>query len=101
MALVNDPQKIRSLLVVLRRARLDAGMSLEDLAMKLGRTKGFLSRVESAHRGINLACLPQWVEAVNADSDEVYCAAGIVPPDVAEKLTTNPQLLAEVRELIQ
>lgn len=100
MQSVQHLNRMKNVGVILRHSRMTSGVSLEQLAIKLGKTKGFLCRVESGARTVSVKYLAEWIEAVNADSDQVYCAAGIVPPDVTSALTLNPQLLREVRELI-
>lgn len=85
----------------LKKKRLVSGISLGKLAAELGITKSMLSRYENCLNPIRIAIIQPWADALNIDADPIYCAAGIVPPDVADKLTTDMQLLSEVRELIK
>ncbi len=77
----------------LRESRTQAGMTLRELASKVNVNYTYLSKIEN---GVlpppSKKVILQLAEALNADKDELFYLAGIIPSDIAEKLKDQKTL---------
>jgi len=66
---IHDPryQRLAALLVELRKAK---GLLQQDVADRLGRTQGHVSRVESGARRVDFIELLEYLEALEVDLHE-------------------------------
>lgn len=85
-----------SLASLVSGARRDRGLNLRDLAIGVGVSASYLSRIESGeHVRISGRTLERLAEALRVPADEVYRAAQRLPPDVERFVLEN---LARVRK---
>jgi PGF-pre-PGF domain-containing protein len=77
----------------LRELRTQARMTLRELANKVSVNYTYLSKIEN---GVlpppSEKVILQLAEALNADKDELFTLAGIIPSDIAEKLKDRKTL---------
>ncbi len=77
----------------LRELRTQTGMTLRELANKVSVNYTYLSKIEN---GVlpppSEKVILQLAEALNADKDELFTLAGIIPSDIAEKLKDRKTL---------
>jgi transcriptional regulator with XRE-family HTH domain len=81
----------------LRKARQLTG---QQVAIRLGVHFTLLSRIENGHHLPSPDLLREWGKVLGADQDLLFCAFGMVPPDLADALTRNPQLCRDIRALL-
>lgn len=55
----------------LRAARLDAGLTQVELAKKLGKRQGYISKIELGERYLGLMDFIEWCEACDASPAEL------------------------------
>jgi transcriptional regulator with XRE-family HTH domain len=81
----------------LRELRTQAGMTLRELAGKVGVNFTYLSKIENgALPPPSEKVIRQLAEVLNADRDELLALAGIIPSDLAEILK-DPKLRERLR----
>jgi transcriptional regulator with XRE-family HTH domain len=81
---------MKLLSTLLRSARRDRGVNLRDLAASVGVSPSYLSRIESGeHVRISGGTLERLAQALQLPLDEVYRAAGRLPPDVERFVLEN------------
>jgi site-specific DNA-methyltransferase (adenine-specific) len=74
----------------LRSARLAQGLSLADLAKRLGVTKGYLSRVEAGKTRPSVEWIEHAARALNIEAEPLQVALGHVPAEVTLLLKQHP-----------
>lgn len=85
----------------LRELRRKAGLSQRQVAARLGIDFTNLSRFETDQRTPDAETLRGLAEVLGGDSDLLFCAFGLLPPDLAETLASDPATLRSIRELVQ
>lgn len=73
----------------LRDARQTIGKSLKCAAPVVGVNYAHLSKLENGAAKPSTALLERLAKAYNTDPDELFLAAGLVPPDVMELIHAN------------
>lgn len=74
----------------IRDARVEAGLSLRELARRLERAPSYLNDIEYDRRVPSEAVLRQVASELNLDVDRLLAAAGRVGAGAEEYLKTNP-----------
>jgi transcriptional regulator with XRE-family HTH domain len=90
----------------LKHLRMEAHLSQRALAEAVGMDTAYLSRIETgAHTfAPTVDTIGKFVAALKlhtAKADELYIAAGRIPPDVESALLASPDLLPKVRRMAQ
>lgn len=90
----------------LKHLRMEAHLSQRELAAAVGMDTAYLSRIETNTHAYppNAETIAKFVRALKLHTlkaDELYVAAGRVPPDVESALLTYPDLLQKVRQMAQ
>ncbi|WP_260859219.1 helix-turn-helix domain-containing protein, partial [Bacillus pumilus] len=65
--------------VVLRKARLQAGISQEKLAEMLSRSRSCISKIENDQKVLDVPTYVRWMEATNAKEAMIATLCGIDP----------------------
>ncbi|WP_260859213.1 helix-turn-helix domain-containing protein, partial [Bacillus pumilus] len=65
--------------VVLRKARLQAGISQERLAEMLSRSRSCISKIENDQKMLDVPTYVRWMEATNAKEAMIATLCGIDP----------------------
>jgi len=86
---------------MLRELRRKAGLSQRQVAARLGIDFTNLSRFETGQRTPDAGTLAALAAILTTDSDAIFCAFGLLPPDLAEVLASDPATMKSIRELVQ
>ncbi|WP_260980907.1 helix-turn-helix domain-containing protein, partial [Bacillus pumilus] len=70
--------------VVLRKARLQAGISQERLAEMLSRSRSCISKIENDQKMLDVPTYVRWMEATNAKEAMIATLCGIDPLAVTQ-----------------
>ncbi|WP_260980909.1 helix-turn-helix domain-containing protein, partial [Bacillus pumilus] len=70
--------------VVLRKARLQAGISQEKLAEMLSRSRSCISKIENDQKVLDVPTYVRWMEATNAKEAMIATLCGIDPLAVTQ-----------------
>ncbi len=73
--------------VVLRKARLQAGISQERLAEMLSRSRSCISKIENDQKMLDVPTYVRWMEATNAKEAMIATLCGIDPLAVTQQIT--------------
>ncbi|MEK5338169.1 helix-turn-helix transcriptional regulator [Bacillus sp. FSL M8-0166] len=73
--------------VVLRKARLQAGISQEKLAEMLSRSRSCISKIENDQKMLDVPTYVRWMEATNAKEAMIATLCGIDPLAVTQQIT--------------
>ncbi len=73
--------------VVLRKARLQAGISQERLAEMLSRSRSCISKIENDQKVLDVPTYVRWMEATNAKEAMIATLCGIDPLAVTQQIT--------------
>ncbi|WP_413815577.1 helix-turn-helix domain-containing protein [Bacillus safensis] len=73
--------------VVLRKARLQAGISQERLAEILSRSRSCISKIENDQKVLDVPTYVRWMEATNAKEAMIATLCGIDPLAVTQQIT--------------
>ncbi|MCA0163296.1 MULTISPECIES: helix-turn-helix domain-containing protein [Bacillus] len=73
--------------VVLRKARLQAGISQEKLAEMLSRSRSCISKIENDQKVLDVPTYVRWMEATNAKEAMIATLCGIDPLAVTQQIT--------------
>ncbi|WP_257213606.1 helix-turn-helix domain-containing protein [Bacillus pumilus] len=73
--------------VVLRKARLQAGISQERLAELLSRSRSCISKIENDQKMLDVPTYVRWMEATNAKEAMIATLCGIDPLAVTQQIT--------------
>ncbi|MED4994152.1 helix-turn-helix domain-containing protein [Bacillus pumilus] len=73
--------------VVLRKARLQAGISQEKLAEMLSRSRSCISKIENDQKILDVPTYVRWMEATNAKEAMIATLCGIDPLAVTQQIT--------------
>lgn len=74
--------------VVLRKARVQAGISQEKLAEMLSRSRSCISKIENDQKVLDVPTYVRWMEATNAKEAMIATLCGIDPLAVTQQITT-------------
>lgn len=88
----DDAMEDASLGERLRQLRQEAGLSLRDLARRVGVTFPHLSKVEAGRERPSADLLTKVAAALDADPDELLLLAGRLPEDVAQIVADKPEI---------
>lgn len=91
----------RSVSSVLRDLRTQRGESLRSAARGVGVDAAHLARIESGEKEPSGSLCARLSGYYAAEPDEIYLAAGRLPPDVVELLLQHPEEIQELRERVQ
>jgi transcriptional regulator with XRE-family HTH domain len=80
----------------LRDARQGTGRSLKRVAPVVGVNYAHLSKLENGAAKPSPALLERLAQAYDTDSDELFLAAGLIPPDVMELVRDNLRGVVEI-----
>jgi transcriptional regulator with XRE-family HTH domain len=67
----------RALILALRRAREDAGLSQEQLAKLLDKPQSYVSKYEKAERGLSVIAFLRIARAIHVDACEILNQIGL------------------------
>ncbi|MFL0436937.1 MULTISPECIES: helix-turn-helix domain-containing protein [Bacillus] len=73
--------------MVLRKARLQAGISQEKLAEMLSRSRSCISKIENDQKVLDVPTYVRWMEATNAKEAMIATLCGIDPLAVTQQIT--------------
>ncbi|KIL23768.1 hypothetical protein B4127_2701 [Bacillus pumilus] len=73
--------------VVLRKARVQAGISQERLAEMLSRSRSCISKIENDMKVLDVPTYVRWMEATNAKEAMIATLCGIDPLAVTQQIT--------------
>ncbi|WP_260981319.1 helix-turn-helix domain-containing protein [Bacillus pumilus] len=73
--------------MVLRKARLQAGISQERLAEMLSRSRSCISKIENDQKVLDVPTYVRWMEATNAKEAMIATLCGIDPLAVTQQIT--------------
>ncbi|TYS31816.1 helix-turn-helix transcriptional regulator [Bacillus pumilus] len=73
--------------VVLRKARVQAGISQEKLAEILSRSRSCISKIENDQKVLDVPTYVRWMEATNAKEAMIATLCGIDPLAVTQQIT--------------
>ncbi|MGP3738372.1 helix-turn-helix domain-containing protein [Bacillus sp. 4A_MP2] len=73
--------------MVLRKARLQAGISQEKLAEMLSRSRSWISKIENDQKVLDVPTYVRWMEATNAKEAMIATLCGIDPLAVTQQIT--------------
>ncbi|MGN7858694.1 helix-turn-helix domain-containing protein [Bacillus sp. 22483] len=73
--------------MVLRKARLQAGISQEKLAEMLSRSRSCISKIENDQKMLDVPTYVRWMEATNAKEAMIATLCGIDPLTVTQQIT--------------
>lgn len=73
--------------VVLRKARVQAGISQEKLAEMLSRSRSCISKIENDMKVLDVPTYVRWMEATNAKEAMIATLCGIDPLAVTHQIT--------------
>ncbi|EDW22526.1 helix-turn-helix transcriptional regulator [Bacillus pumilus] len=73
--------------VVLRKARVQAGISQEKLAEMLSRSRSCISKIENDMKVLDVPTYVRWMEATNAKEAMIATLCGIDPLAVTQQIT--------------
>lgn len=73
--------------IVLRKARLQAGISQERLAEILSRSRSCISKIENDQKVLDVPTYVRWMEATNAKEAMIATLCGIDPLAVTQQIT--------------
>lgn len=73
--------------MVLRKARLQAGISQERLAEILSRSRSCISKIENDQKVLDVPTYVRWMEATNAKEAMIATLCGIDPLAVTQQIT--------------
>ncbi|MGN7043009.1 helix-turn-helix domain-containing protein, partial [Bacillus safensis] len=65
--------------VVLRKARVQAGISQEKLAEMLSRSRSCISKIENDQKMLDVPTYVRWMEATNAKEAMIATLCGVDP----------------------
>lgn len=82
----------------LRAKRRKSGLSLRDLAAKVGVTKTHLSFVETGHRGPSEKLLRALCKELELEFDALVRLRGHIPDDVERYIVRTPGVLEKLRK---
>jgi transcriptional regulator with XRE-family HTH domain len=90
----------------LKHLRMEAHLSQTALAAAVDMDTAYLSRIETGALPYSptVETITKLVRALKlhtAKADELFIAAGRIPPDVEEALLSTPDLLPKVRRMAQ
>ncbi|MGB0638557.1 MAG: helix-turn-helix domain-containing protein [Myxococcota bacterium] len=74
----------------MRSERISNNLNQRSFADKLSVSSSFLSRVESDEKRLSGEALSRAAELLGVDPVQMQLRAGVVPPDLAEKIAANP-----------
>jgi HTH-type transcriptional regulator, competence development regulator len=83
---------------LLREIRAQRGVSVREVARKVGVNPSYVSRVERGEKQASPAFRRRLAEHYEVPSDDLELAAGDVPTDIAAILRDHPELLRELRQ---
>ena len=84
------PDTVQSFGSWLRSERISNNLNQRSFADKLSVSSSFLSRVESDEKRLSGEALSRAAELLGVDPVQMQLRAGVVPPDLAEKIAANP-----------
>lgn len=73
--------------VVLKKARVQAGISQERLAEMLSRSRSCISKIENDQKMLDVPTYVRWMEATNAKEAMIATLCGIDPLAVTQQIT--------------
>ncbi|WP_406846194.1 helix-turn-helix transcriptional regulator [Bacillus safensis] len=73
--------------MVLRKARVQAGISQEKLAEMLCRSRSCISKIENDQKVLDVPTYVRWMEATNAKEAMIATLCGIDPLAVTQQIT--------------
>ncbi|MCZ2740260.1 MULTISPECIES: helix-turn-helix domain-containing protein [Bacillus] len=73
--------------MVLRKARVQAGISQEKLAEMLSRSRSCISKIENDQKVLDVPTYVRWMEATNAKEAMIATLCGIDPLAVTQQIT--------------
>uniref|UniRef100_UPI00370953A9 helix-turn-helix domain-containing protein n=1 Tax=Bacillus pumilus TaxID=1408 RepID=UPI00370953A9 len=73
--------------VVLRKARVQAGISQEKLAEMLSRSRSCISKIENDQKVLDVPTYVRWMEVTNAKEAMIATLCGIDPLAVTQQIT--------------
>ncbi|MGM0969400.1 MAG: helix-turn-helix domain-containing protein [Bacillota bacterium] len=73
--------------MVLRKARVQAGISQEKLAEMLSRSRSCISKIENDMKVLDVPTYVRWMEATNAKEAMIATLCGIDPLAVTQQIT--------------
>lgn len=78
------------------------GYSYSDIHRMIGRSRSWVGRIASgAQLPTNADTIRQLASAVGAPADEFFIAAGRVPDDVHDWITTDTRALPAIRKMME
>jgi transcriptional regulator with XRE-family HTH domain len=83
---------------LLRQIRTQRGVSVREVARKVGVDPSYVSRVERGEKQASPAFRQRLAEHYDLPADDLDLAAGEVPADIAAILREHPELLKELRQ---
>lgn len=83
---------------LLRQIRAQRGVSVREVARKVGVDPSYVSRVERGEKQASPAFRQRLAEHYDLPADDLELAAGEVPTDIAAILREHPEVLRELRE---
>lgn len=86
---------VESLGAYLREQRVNAGVSLRQLAEQAGVSNPYLSQIERGLRRPSAEVLSQLAKALRISAEQVYVQAGILNPDDDEVRSVELAVLAD------
>lgn len=76
------------------------GMNATELAEQVGISRQFLYRLTSGEQSPIPDKVEALAKALDLDADEIYVAAGVIPPDIKRDLTTSVFTVRAARDAI-
>lgn len=73
--------------MVLKKARVQAGISQEKLAEILSRSRSCISKIENDQKMLDVPTYVRWMEATNAKEAMIATLCGIDPLAVTQQIT--------------
>lgn len=81
---------------LLRRARVEAGESLKSSGPQLGVSYTYLSKIENDVVAPSSDLLARLASRYSVDKDELFAAAGRLPPDIERLVRRHPKAAADL-----
>jgi len=85
---------------LLRERRRELRMTLKDVAGRVGCCFSYISDMEKGQKRPAYGTAELLADVLGLPLDDVCCAFGIVPPDVARLVTSSPATLDHVRNML-
>jgi transcriptional regulator with XRE-family HTH domain len=87
----------------LRKLREEREMGLREFARSAGLSPTYVSRVENGKENApkKAETIVKWAEALEVDPDYLLACAGVISPEVRDRMQRSPRLFAKLVKLLR